>query len=33
VVPWSPFSLIRDDSVAMAKAFDDRIGAFVAMEA
>ena len=32
-VPWSPFSLIQDDRVAMAKAFDDRIGAFVAMEA
>jgi endoglucanase len=31
-VPWSPFSLIRDGKVAMAKAFDDRIGAFVAME-
>jgi len=33
VVPWSPFSLIQDDKVAMAKAFDDRIGAFVIMEA
>jgi len=33
VVPWSPFSLIQDDKVAMAKAFDDRIGAFVTMEA
>ena len=33
VVPWSPFSLIQDDRVAMAKAFDDRIGAFVIMEA
>jgi putative aminopeptidase FrvX len=32
-VPWSPFSLIRGGKVAMAKAFDDRIGAFVAMEA
>ncbi|MCW4020305.1 MAG: M42 family metallopeptidase [Candidatus Bathyarchaeota archaeon] len=33
VVPWSPFSLIRDGKVAMGKAFDDRIGAFVIMEA
>jgi putative aminopeptidase FrvX len=33
VVPWSPFSLIRDGKVAMGKAFDDRIGAFVLMEA
>ena len=33
VVPWSQFSLIQDKKVAMAKAFDDRIGAFVAMEA
>ena len=33
VVPWSPFSLIQDGKVAMAKAFDDRIGAFVFMEA
>ena len=33
IVPWSPFSLIRDGRVAMGKAFDDRIGAFVLMEA
>jgi len=33
VVPWSPFSLIRDGKVAMGKAFDDRIGAFIFMEA
>ncbi len=33
VVPWSPFSVIRDGKVAMGKAFDDRIGAFVLMEA
>ena len=33
VVPWSPFSLIRDGKVAMGKAFDDRIGAFILMEA
>jgi putative aminopeptidase FrvX len=33
VVPWSPFSLISEEKVAMAKAFDDRIGAFVLMEA
>ncbi len=32
VVPWSPFSIIRDGKVAMGKAFDDRIGAFIAME-
>src|SRR4030042_4084129 len=33
VVPWSPFSLGQGGRVAMAKAFDDRIGAFVFMEA
>jgi len=32
VVPWSPFSLIRNRKVAMGKAFDDRIGAFIMME-
>jgi len=32
-VPWSPFSLMRDGKIAMGKAFDDRIGAFVMMEA
>ncbi len=32
VVPWSPLSLIRDGKVAMGKAFDDRIGAFIIME-
>ncbi len=32
VVPISPFSLIHEGKVAMGKAFDDRIGAFVAME-
>ena len=32
VVPWSPFSLVREGRVAMGKAFDDRIGAFVLME-
>ncbi len=32
VVPFSPFSLIRDGKVAMGKAFDDRLGAFVIME-
>ena len=32
VVPWSPFSLIRDGKIAMGKAFDDRIGAFIIME-
>jgi endoglucanase len=33
VVPWSPFALIQDGKVAVGKAFDDRIGAFVIMEA
>jgi len=33
VVPWSPFSVIQNGKVAMGKAFDDRIGAFVFMEA
>jgi len=33
VVPWSPFSVIRDGKIAMGKAFDDRIGTFVIMEA
>ncbi|MGD2201039.1 MAG: M42 family metallopeptidase [Candidatus Bathyarchaeota archaeon] len=33
VVPWSPFKLVRDGRVAMGKAFDDRIGAFILMEA
>ncbi|MEM2027309.1 MAG: M42 family metallopeptidase [Candidatus Bathyarchaeia archaeon] len=32
VVPWSPFMLINNGRVAMGKAFDDRIGAFVMME-
>ncbi len=32
VVPWSPFTLIKDGKVAIGKAFDDRIGAFLAME-
>ncbi len=32
-VPWSPFKVIRDGKVAMGKAFDDRIGAFILMEA
>lgn len=32
VVPWSPFMLINNGKVAMGKAFDDRIGAFVMME-
>ena len=33
IVPWSPFKLIHGGRVAMGKAFDDRIGAFVLMEA
>jgi endoglucanase len=31
-IPWSPFSLLNEKKVAMGKAFDDRIGAFVFME-
>ena len=33
VVPYSTFQLIQNDKVAMGKAFDDRIGAFVFAEA
>ncbi len=33
VVPWSPFTVINEGKVASGKAFDDRIGAFVFMEA
>ncbi len=33
IIPYSQFSLIRDGKVGMGKAFDDRIGAFVFMEA
>lgn len=32
-VPWSPFMLTNNCRVAMGKAFDDRIGVFVIMEA
>jgi endoglucanase len=32
VVPWSPFAPLRNGKMAMAKAFDDRIGVFVAMQ-
>ncbi|MDH5483212.1 MAG: M42 family metallopeptidase [Candidatus Bathyarchaeota archaeon] len=32
VVPYSLFSTIRNGKLAMGKAFDDRIGAFIAME-
>ncbi|MHA2032888.1 MAG: M42 family metallopeptidase [Candidatus Kariarchaeaceae archaeon] len=32
IVPWSPFSLINNDKTVMAKAFDDRIGAFIFAE-
>jgi len=31
-VPWSPFKIVRNGKVAMGKAFDDRIGAFILME-
>lgn len=33
VIPWSPFMLVNNGRVAMGKAFDDRMGAFVIMEA
>ncbi len=33
VTPWSPFSTIKDGRMAFGKAFDDRIGAFIAMQA
>ncbi|MBS7615048.1 M42 family metallopeptidase [Candidatus Bathyarchaeota archaeon] len=32
IVPYSQFSLIHDGKIAMGKAFDDRLGAFVIME-
>ena len=32
VVPFSPFSAIRNGKLGVGKAFDDRIGAFIAME-
>ncbi len=32
VTPWSPFQLIRDDRIAVGKAFDDRVGSVVALE-
>ncbi|MBN1683627.1 M42 family metallopeptidase [Candidatus Bathyarchaeota archaeon] len=32
-VPWSPFEIIQNGKVAMGKAFDDRIGAFIIAEA
>ncbi len=33
VVPWSPFVLLREGKVGIGKALDDRIGAFVMLEA
>ncbi len=33
VTPWSPFVLLRDGKVGMGKAFDDRLGTFVMLEA
>ena len=33
VVPYSPFKIVQNGKVAMGKAFDDRIGAFIIMEA
>lgn len=32
-IPWSPFTLIQNGRLALGKAFDDRIGAFIAIEA
>ncbi len=32
IVPVSPFTLLRDGRIAIGKAFDDRLGAFIAME-
>ncbi len=32
VVPWSPFTTVRDGNVALGKAFDDRVGAFIAVQ-
>jgi endoglucanase len=32
-VPWSPFTLVQEGKVGMGKAFDDRVGAFIIMEA
>lgn len=32
-IPWSPFSVSNNNKVAFGKAFDDRIGAFLAIEA
>jgi len=32
IIPWSPFTLINGGKAAVGKAFDDRIGAFIALE-
>jgi endoglucanase len=32
IVPYSPFMLIRNGKIATGKAFDDRVGAFIAMD-
>ncbi len=32
VTPWSPFELIRNDRIAVGKAFDDRVGSLIALE-
>jgi len=32
VAPWSPFTMIRGNQVAIGKAFDDRVGTFVGLE-
>lgn len=32
VIPWSPFTVVNRGKIAIGKAFDDRIGAFIALE-
>jgi len=32
VAPWSPFTMVRGNQVAIGKAFDDRVGSFVGLE-
>jgi putative aminopeptidase FrvX len=33
VAPWSTFTMIRNNRIAIGKAFDDRVGTFVGLEA
>ncbi len=30
--PWSPFTMVRSNKIAIGKAFDDRVGSFVGLE-